>query len=137
MVDGKPIYKEEILSAKDPVNAQMWAIGAQIPRGFHQDFAYQEQWTNEVGLESIALYESGDYLTEQFLGVAMNEEEQKVYDKYNTALRTYMLEMQQIWVLGTEDVEAGWDAYQEQLDDLGYNEVIGVMQTAYDRQYGS
>lgn len=137
MVDGKAVYKPEILEAADPVNAQMWAIGAQIPRGFHQDFGYQVQWTNEMGLESIALYEKGDYLTEQFLGVAMNEAEQKVYDKYQQNLRAYMLEMQQIWILGSEDVNAGWDAYQKQLTKLGYQKVIEAMQSAYDRQYGA
>ncbi|MGQ7847216.1 hypothetical protein ACUNV4_22195 [Granulosicoccus sp. 3-233] len=137
LVDGKAIYKPEVLNASDPVNAQMWNIGAQIPKGFWQDFEYQVQWTNEMGLESIALYEAGDYLTEQFLGVSMNPEEQNVYDKYQGNLLTYMLEMQQIWILGTEDVEAGWDKYQEQLDKLGYHKIIEAMQSAYDRQYGS
>ncbi len=137
LVDGKAIYKPEVLNASDPVNAQMWNVGAQIPKGFLQDFEYQAQWTNEMGLESIALYEAGDYLTEQFLGVSMNPEEQNVYDKYQGNLLTYMLEMQQIWILGSEDVEAGWDKYQEQLDKLGYNKIIEAMQSAYDRQYGS
>ena len=42
-----------MLDAKAPVNAQMWEIGAQIPRGFPQDYAYEVQWTNEKALEGM------------------------------------------------------------------------------------
>ena len=137
MIDGKPIFKPEVLNSADPVNAQMWGIGAQIPRGFPQDFEYQVQWTNQMGLDAIALYDKGDYLIDSFLGVSMTPEEQNVYDKYQQNLLAYMLEMQQIWILGSEDVDAGWDSYQKKLEKLGYSKVIGAMQTAYDRQYGS
>ncbi len=47
-----------------------------------------------------------------------------------------MLERQQGWILGNGDVEAEWDEYIAQLNKLGYEEVIAVMQSAYDRQYG-
>ncbi len=90
-----------------------------------------------MGLDAIALYDKGDYPVDSFMGVSMNPEEQNVYDKYQQNLRTYMLEMQQIWILGSEDVAAGWDAYQKKIEKLGYSKVIGAMQTAYDRQYGS
>lgn len=33
MVDGQPVYTEEVLTNGQPVNAQMWAVGAQIQRG--------------------------------------------------------------------------------------------------------
>ncbi|WP_204114490.1 extracellular solute-binding protein [Shimia biformata] len=137
MVDGKPIFKEEILTNGRPVNSQMYEIGGQLPgRGYHQDYNYEIQWTNEYALEGLALYEAGDYLTDQFLGVAFNQKEQKVYDKYWSQIRTYMLERQQAWILGTGDVEADWDDYLSQLDRMGLNEVLKVMQSAYDRQYG-
>ena len=35
------------------------------------------------------------------------------------------------------DVEAEWDDYQAQLKKLGYDEVLVVMQSAYERQYGN
>ncbi len=47
-----------------------------------------------------------------------------------------MLERQQAWILGSGDVEADWDGYVAQLDKLGLNDVLAVMQSAYDRQYG-
>ncbi|MEP5758821.1 MAG: extracellular solute-binding protein [Litoreibacter sp.] len=136
LVDGKPVFTEAFLGSDQPVNSQLNAIGAQVRRGFWQDYNYEIQWTNEHALKGIALYDSGDYLIDQFLGVAFNEEEQAVYDKHWVSARTYMLEKQQAWVLGAADVEAEWDDYIAQLDNLGFNEVIEAMQSAYTRQYG-
>ena len=66
----------------------------------------------------------------------MNEDEQVVYDKYWPSMRTYMLERQQAWILGTGDVKADWADYTSQLDRLGYAQVLEVMNSAYVRQYG-
>ncbi|MDV7143216.1 extracellular solute-binding protein [Tropicimonas sp. TH_r6] len=137
MVDGKPQFKEEVLTNGRPMNSQLYEVGAQLhARGYFQDYEYEKQWSNEYALEGIALYDEGDYLIDQFLGVAMNADEQKVYDKYFSQARTYMLEKQQAWILGSSDVEAEWDAYLDELNDMGMNKVLEVMQSAYDRQYG-
>ncbi len=138
MVDGKPQFTEEFLTNGEPVNAQLWAIGAQLQaRGFYQDYEYERQWSNKYALEGIELYDQGDYLIDQFLGVAFNQEEQKVYDKHWASIRDYMLERQQAWILGSGDVVADWDSYMAQLKKMGYDDVIAVMQSAYDRQYGN
>ncbi len=90
------------------MNSQLYAVGAQIQRGYFQDYEYERQWSNKVALEGIALYDEGDYLIDQILGVSMNSDEQTVHDKYWSSLLTYMLERQQAWILGTGDVEADW-----------------------------
>lgn len=137
MVDGKPQFKEEFLTNGRPVNSQLYEIGAQLQaRGYFQDYEYEKQWSNKYALEGIELYEKGDYLIPDFLGVAMNADEQRVFDKYFSQARTYMLEKQQAWILGASDVEAEWDDYLSQLDRMGMNDVLEVMQSAYDRQYG-
>ena len=135
LVDGKAIYKPEILNAKRPVNAQMYDIGAQIPIGFPQDYAYEVQWTNKYALEGIALYDKGDYLIDQFLGVSMTPKERDVFDQYWPSILAFMLEMQQAWVLGSRNVDDDWDSYMGRLEKLNYPKVVEVMQTAYDRQY--
>jgi len=48
-----------------------------------------------------------------------------------------MLERQQAWVLGSGDVEEDWDDYIATLENMNYGDVIGVMQSAYTRQYVS
>jgi len=135
MVDGQPTFTDAVLTSNVPVNSQMYQVGAQIQRGFFQDFSYEVQWSNEIALEGIDLYEQGDYLVDQFLGVAMNPEEQKVFDKYWSSIRTYMLERQQAWILGTGDVMEDWDDYVATLEKMNYSDVIAAMQSAYDRQY--
>lgn len=135
MIDGKPVFKKEFLEA-GPVNSQLYTIGAQLhARGFYQDYEYEIQWTNETALEGIALYEAGDYLIDQFYGVSLNPEEQKVFDRHFVQIRTYMLERQQAWILGSGDVETEWDDYIAQLNRMGLQDVLAVMQAAYDRQY--
>ena len=136
MIDGKPVFKKEVLESTTPLNAQMWEIGAQIQRGFHQDYAYELQWTNKNALEGIALYDTvPDLLVEPFLGVSLNEKEKEVFDKNWATILDYMLEMQQAWILGSRDIDKDWDSYMAQLDRMGYNDVIKVMQSAYDRAY--
>ena len=137
MIDGKAIFKEEFLNNSKPVNNQLYEIGSQLQaRGYFQDYGYEIQWSNEFALEGIALYDEGDYLIDQFLGVAFTADEQKVYDKHFGSIRDYMLERQQAWILGSGDVEADWADYQAELENLGLSKVLAVMQSAYDRQYG-
>ncbi len=138
LIDGKAVFKPEVLASDRPINSQLTDVGAQVRRGFWQDYNYEIQWTNKFALEGIALYDRGDYLLKDtFLGVAFNEAEQKVYDKYWAGARTFMLEKQQAWVLGSSDVEADWDNYLQQLDRMGLGKVIEAMQSAYNRQYGT
>ena len=68
--------------------------------------------------------------------MAFNEEEQAVYDKYYPSIQTYMLERQQAWILGTGDVKEDWEGYMAALDKMGYQKVLEVMNSAYERQYG-
>ncbi|SFI33553.1 extracellular solute-binding protein [Jannaschia pohangensis] len=136
MVDGKPIYKDEVLNNDQSVAAQMYAIGAQMFRGYQQDYEYEKQWTNQIALDGIALYEAGDYLVPDFLGVSFTPEEQAVYDRYWPTIRTYMLERQQAWILGTGDIRAEWDDYLETLNEMGLDQVLEVMNVAYARQGG-
>jgi putative aldouronate transport system substrate-binding protein len=132
---GKPIFTDAVLSSPTPVNSQLWEVGAQIPIGFPQNYAYEEQWTFPEGLKGREMYVKGKYLIPQFPGVNLTKVERLVYDKYWTDLETYMMVMGQNWVLGTKDVDATWAEYQDHLKKNGYDRVLGVMQQAYDRQY--
>jgi putative aldouronate transport system substrate-binding protein len=135
MQNGKPIFMDTVLKAGKPVNSQLWDAGAQIPIGFVQDYAYEEQWTHPSGRAGRELYIKEKYNIPQFTGVNMTPDERAIYDKYWPGLRTYMEEMAQNWVLGTKDVDKTWDEYQLYLNKHGFNKVIAVMQKAYERQY--
>jgi putative aldouronate transport system substrate-binding protein len=137
MVDGEPTFTEEFLTNGEPINNQLYRVGSQLQaRGYFQDYNYEKQWSNEFALAGIELYDQGDYLIDQFLGVAFNADEQRVYDRTFASIRDYMLERQQGWILGNGDVMADWDAYINTLNDMGYQELLEVMNAAYTRQYG-
>ncbi|MEM7488155.1 MAG: extracellular solute-binding protein [Pseudomonadota bacterium] len=136
MIDGKPVFKQEFLD-QGPVNRSLYLIGAQLQgRGYFQDYEYEKQWTNEFAQAGIDLYDEGDYLIDQFLGVSFNAEEQRVYDRTWPSIRDYMLERQQGWILGNGDVMADWDDYLSTLDSMGFQDLLAVMNSAYERQYG-
>ncbi len=133
MVDGQPIFKDEILNGDTSVQAQLWDIGAQVPIGFFQDFAYELQTYNEDAQKGVNMYTDNGYVIDPFPYLSFNNEEQAVFDEVYTNITTYMRETHQKWILGGEKVEDGWDAYLQRLDELGYQELLEVYQSAYDR----
>lgn len=72
-----------------------------------------------------------DYITPvRFL--AFNSEESNVIEEYATACNTYAEEMIAKFILGQEPL-SNFDAYQQNLEDLGVQKVIDAYTTAYDR----
>lgn len=136
LVGGKPVFKQSMLTSGKPINSQLWAVGAQIPIGYRQDYEYEAQWTLPAGLQGREMYLRGNYILPQFPGVNMTPHERAVYDRHYPELLTYMDEMAQNWVLGSKDVEKTWAEYQKRLHRLGYGKVLAAMQSAYERQYG-
>jgi putative aldouronate transport system substrate-binding protein len=134
IVDGEATFKPELL-AEGGVLQKMWDIGAQIPVGFHQDYAYEAQWTNPIAMAGIDEYVKADVILEPFPGLNLNVSEKKVFDKYWPNIRAHMLEQTQLWVMGTNDVEGTWDSYIKKLDKLKLDEVLKVLNSAYARQY--
>lgn len=137
LIDGRPVFTDAILHGELPVNTILSSIGAQIPRGFPQDYEYEKQWTNKIALEGIAMYEKGDFLVDPFYDVVLSEAEKDVVDFYWDDILAFMVERQQDWMLGTRDIDNDWNKYLRQVDKMGFKKVMQVMQAAYDRQYGS
>jgi len=135
LIDGKPIFKPSVLNNPKPLTLQLREIGAQIPRGFQQDYNYELQQPNKYALDYIALYNQDVDFPPPFLGVELTDKEQKIYDKYWPSLLGYMLEMQQSWILGYGDIDKDWDAYLSKLDKMGFATIQALMQAAYERTY--
>jgi len=62
--------------------------------------------------------------------------EQAVYDEYLTDITKYVAEKFAAWVTGEADVDAEWDAFQEQLKKLHVEELVAGYQAQYDRLIG-
>ena len=135
LIDGKPIFKQSIIKSNKPLTLQLREVGAQIPRGFQQDYNYELQQPNQYALEYTKLYSQKVYFPKPFLGVELTDQEQKIYDKYWPSILGYMLEMQQSWILGYGDIDKDWDGYLSKLDKMGVQTIMALMQNAYDRTY--
>lgn len=137
MVDGEPVFTDQFLSSEQAVNSQLWDIGAQIPvRGYYQDYEYEIQWSEASALSGMELYDQGDYLIDEFLGIALNEIEQSIFDRYWDRILDFMLDRQKAWITNERDIEEDWDDYVKTLDMLGFTKVMDMMNAAYRRQYG-
>lgn len=133
LVDGKPIFKESLLNNDEPVISLLEQIGAQIQIGFHQDFAYEEQWMNPVAKQGARMYIDGKYCEKAFPSLVFTNEEQDLLNEKLTAIDTLQKEVTQKWILNAEDVNTGWDKYIKAMNNLGLKEVLEVYQNAYDR----
>ena len=134
MVDGKPVFKEEVLNSEEAVVAQMNAVGAQIRIGVWQDFAYEEQWLTDIANEGIQLYTENNYCiyprNTEFL---YTEEEQRELSDLQAGISSYVDECAQKWVLGQGDPEAEFEGYLEKLSSMKLNRLMEIQQAAHDR----
>jgi putative aldouronate transport system substrate-binding protein len=63
------------------------------------------------------------------------EENQKLEDLGHADLKAYIDQMQAKWLV-EGGIEAEWDGYLQTLKDMKYDEVLQVLQAAYDRYMG-
>lgn len=136
MVDGKPIFTDEVLNNDVSVAQQLEALG-QLQTGYQQDFEYERQWTDESALAGIEMYMDASPFLKTVSGLALSytSEELDLISKKGPALKSYTAEMVQKWVLGSEDLDKSFDDYLKRAEGLGSNEILAAYQAAYDRAY--
>lgn len=132
---AEPRFKKDVLNSKTSVLNQMMAIGAQIPIGFYQDYNYERQWTNPIAMKGIDAYAAREIIEQPFPGLTLTVDEKAIFDRNWPAIRAYMEEMIKKWITGEADVNADWPAYIQTIQDLGFDQVIEVQNSAYKRQY--
>lgn len=136
MVDGKPKFTEEVLKQPSVVDHLVSTYGAQLGGiGAWQDFAYEEQWSNEIALEGFKLYEDNNYINTEIQLPPLNFslEEKNRLTEILPPIQTYVAETSQRWVMGGEAVDTGFEKYNAQLKQMGMDEVLQIYQAALER----
>lgn len=134
---AEPRFTREVLNSERSVLNQMLDIGAQIPIGFYQDYNYERQWTNPIAMRGIDAYAGHEIIEQPFPGVTLSVDEKIIYDRHWPAIEQYMVESIYQWIQGESDVQADWPNYIRTLENMGSQEVLDVMNRAYQRQYAA
>ena len=71
--------------------------------------------------------------TTSYPSVVFTEDETNTINDLISDINAYVDEMRGLWLTGKSDINADWDAYVEQLNNMGLQEVISCWQAAYDR----
>lgn len=133
MVDGKPVFTEQVLNNGMSVADYLKQKGSQLSRGALQDFEYEKQWLNDIALAGVDLYVNGGYLAPQPPMFLRTDDEEKRNSILSADITTFVREQTQKWVMGMESVETGYDNFVKQLKEMGVDELIEINQSARDR----
>ena len=134
-VDGVPQLNDSILNGDRAPNVMLNDVGAQLAFGFHQDFEYERQWLNPIALAGIEMYMQNNYIRVMFPlhSISLTPEEEAEYTRISVPLNMYRDAMIKDWIEGNRDVEAIWDEYIAEMERLGVNRLVEIMQAAYER----
>lgn len=136
MVDGKPIFTEKVLSQSNVNTYLQSEYGAQLPIGYKQDYAYEEQWVSEEGRKAYELYSANNmaiYSVPATPIVSFTTDEQKSYDECVSNVSTYMDETVTAFITGKLDIESNWDIYVAKCKELGSDRMAELYTAAYER----
>ncbi|MBE7041852.1 MAG: extracellular solute-binding protein [Ruminococcaceae bacterium] len=133
VVDGKPVFKESVLQ-KDDVSEVMNYIRSYINFGFWQDYAYEEQWMNQIARDGLTMYRDNGYLPKRIerpiLSYYDDEEKQTILEN---RIGAYVDETLQKWVFGMKDPATDYPGFKDRLRELGVEEYIAIEQKAYEK----
>lgn len=135
MVDGKPVFTDEVLSQTGVNSYIKKTYGAQYPIGYAMNYDYERQWTVKEGQETYDLYSNSDAYSVPMTPIMnFTEDERAIYDEYITGLNTYLDEEVQGFITGTINVENEWDSYVEKCNELGAQKLVELYQKIYDER---
>jgi len=81
-------------------------------------------------------YQSGNYKPKEYIPkLIYTAEESEKITEIMTTLRNYVLEATSNFLVGNIDIDSNWDAYVKELNAIGLDTVLEVVQKVYDRMY--
>lgn len=114
--------------------APKWLIMEVDPNGDLNDPANGEVLRAKVTVEQYEPYYQEEYQTLPTLKYTSTESEEMSF--IGTSLKSYIEQSRVEFIIGTKDLDKDWDAYVESLNNMGMNEYIEYVQTAWDRSNG-
>ena len=133
MVDGKPKYTEMVMNHEGGSTQYLRTHGMQSLIGMRQLPEYEEASTlNQDVRDQFFTYDDNNLFYDFNPSIPRTEEEQDKYETKMSAISTYVDEELMNFVIGNKSMDE-FDAFVESVKSLGIDEIIEVMQGAYDR----
>ncbi|HJA91569.1 MAG TPA: extracellular solute-binding protein [Candidatus Eisenbergiella merdipullorum] len=137
MVDGKPTMTEEVTNNPDGWNiTQAWCKYAIAPANgaFIQSWDYQTQILQiDEAREALSTWADTNAKEHLLPTLYIADEDNDEYVSIMNEVQTYVSEMNAKFIMGTEDVETGFDEYLNTLESMGLERAVEMRQAAYDR----
>lgn len=133
MVDGNPIFRDEIIHGSEATNLIKWKNGFHLDIGTIMHPDDEKQWTNEIAQKGIDKYNNSNVIANQFPPLSFTPDEEKIINERFAAIDTLKRETIMKWVMGREDIEASFTAFRKALEKMGIQEVISAYDSAYKR----
>ena len=88
------------------------------------------------GTEAHNLYQQSAYRPDEYIPkLIYSADEIDVVADIQTTLNDFVREWTANFMAGNMDIDENWDAFQEELKNIGVDEYLEIVQTVYDRMY--
>ena len=82
------------------------------------------------------LYQQGGFAPDETIPkLIYTSEESELISEIESNLRSYAKEMTAAFLIGNEDIDACWDDFQAELENIGASTYLEIQQTVFDRMY--
>lgn len=82
------------------------------------------------------LYQEGGFQPDEVIPkLIFTAEESEAVSDIMVTIKSYVCEMTSAFLAGNKDIDAEWDAYLAELEEIGVGKIIETVQGVYDRMY--
>lgn len=140
-INGKPALRRIINRTDDERSASNTWMPNIIPANRTSDWRLGEESSGEWDLETRLYNVTNEFYIDNadddrwFPVVSLTTEESDKISLLRTQIKDYVDEQLVMFLAGNKSISGEWDAYVSEYANLGLEEYLDVLQTAYDRQY--
>lgn len=139
-IDGNPAVWELLTVFTGVAQNKAWLVNV-FPafynnRLFAGRVATDDPWVIEKRLYNETENKYQPYAPDEYMQpLSFTAEETEIYAELKTVINEYVKESIARFVTNNVDVEEGWDEYITELDNMGLEDYLDLVNTVYSRQY--
>lgn len=132
MENGEPVITDEAMNKPETYPVYIRSIG-NYEIGARGQLDGEVVTMNKQARDGFEMYLNSDVLVPSFPPVVFNEDEADMVARVRADMLPIWEEYQQKAVMGTIDVDSTWDKYLEDLNAVGFEELLTAYNAAYQR----